>query len=87
MVGIVIFLVVTSLTFIGLTPIKSTNETTNTTANMTANYQSDNSLVTNLYRFSTALATGAVISMLAVFFLKSSKNEILINLTSTEHNK
>jgi hypothetical protein len=66
-----------------LTPVNNTNETTNTTANT----QSNNNIVTNAYRISTAIVSGAVISILMVFFLKSSKIETLKNQTSAGPNK
>jgi hypothetical protein len=83
LIGIAIFLIVTSQTYFFVSPVnnttgtaldKSTSEitsaTTNTTANTTANTIGDNSIITSFYRVLTAIATGGVIAALAIYFLR-----------------
>jgi hypothetical protein len=75
LIGIAIFLIVTSLTYGIVSPVdnitntlqeKSTSGITSTTANTIG----DNSIITNTYRTTTAIATGGVIAVLAIHFLR-----------------
>jgi hypothetical protein len=79
LIGIAIFLIVTSQTYFFVSPInnttstaldKSTNEITSATTNTTANTVGDNSIITSIYRILTAIATGGVIAALAIYFLR-----------------
>jgi len=83
LIGIAIFLIVTSQTYFFVSPVnnttgtaldRSTSEitstTTNTTTNTTANTIGDNSIITSIYRILTATATGGVIAALAIYFLR-----------------
>jgi hypothetical protein len=69
LIGIAIFLIVTSQTYVIVSPVnnitntsqdKSTSGITSTTANTIG----DNSILTNIYRTTTAIATGGVIAVL-----------------------
>ena len=75
LIGIAIFIIVTSQTYVIVSPVnnitntsqdKSTSGITSTTANTIG----DNSILTNIYRTTTAIATGGVIVVLAIHFLR-----------------
>jgi hypothetical protein len=78
--GVVLFLIVTSLTYGVVAPLnKTTNDTMETiTSTMTNTTNTTNitvvvSPITNFYHIITAITTGGVIAMLAVFFLRPPK--------------
>lgn len=92
LIGIAIFLIVTSLTYYSVTPVTDTTnitqlEVTNETTSTTANTTGDNSIITNVYRTITSIATGAIISLLSVFFLRSMRIESLKKQTYTGYKK
>jgi hypothetical protein len=75
-IGIAMFLSITSLTYFSVTPVNNTTNTTlqeltSGTTNTTENTTNDNSTITNVYRTMTALITGIVFSAVAMFFMKS----------------
>lgn len=80
LIGIAIFLIVTSLTYGIVTPVSDTknisleavtNKIINTTANTTANTTTidDTSQLTKDYRTMIAITAGLVIAIVSVFFL------------------
>jgi hypothetical protein len=80
LIGIAIFLIVTSLTYGIVTPVKQTttntslvavtNEITNTTNN-TTNSVDDNSQLTDNYHIIIAITAGVVIALVTVFLIGS----------------
>jgi len=80
LIGIAIFLIVTSLTYGIVTPVNQTttnnslvtltNEITNTTNN-TTNTIDDTSRLTKNYHIMIAITAGVVIAIVAIFFLTS----------------
>ena len=80
LIGIAIFLIVTSLTYGIVTPVNQTttnnslvtltNEITNTTNN-TTNTIDDTSRLTKNYHLMIAITAGVVITIVAIFFLTS----------------
>ena len=92
LIGVAIFLIVTSLTFYTVTPVTDTTNTTqveltNVTTSTTANATGDNSIITDVYRTITAIASGGVISALAMFFLRSMRIESLKKQTGAGYNR
>jgi hypothetical protein len=92
LIGIAIFLILTSLTYYTMTPVIDTTNTTqvevtNNTTSTTANTTGDNSIITNVYRTITAIATGAVISLLSVFLLRTMRIESLKKQTCTAYKR
>jgi NAD/NADP transhydrogenase beta subunit len=73
-IGVAIFLIITSLTYYILSPLThATNTTTNATAGMTpktiTNTTSDVSPLTNIYRIVTSITAGGVIGIVTLSFL------------------
>jgi hypothetical protein len=77
LIGVAMFLSITSLTYFSVAPVNNTTanttlqEVTSETTNTTAVTTNENSIITNVYRTMTALITGGVISAVAIFFIKS----------------
>lgn len=87
LIGIVIFLIVTSQTYVIVSPVNNITNTsqdnsTNGMTSTTANTIGDNSIIINIYRTTTAIATGGVIAVLAIHFLRPM---LIENLKKKNH--
>jgi hypothetical protein len=87
LIGIAIFLIVTSQTYYVMVPLNktsntsleavatkitnATNITTNTTIDSSTNTSVDINLIKNNYRIITSIIAGGVIAIVALYFLKS----------------
>jgi len=67
LIGIAIFLIVTTLTYGIVTPVKEITNATNNTTNAIDN----NSRLTNDYHIMIAITAGIVIAIVAIFLLTS----------------
>lgn len=75
-----------------MTPVTDTTNTTqiemtNVTASTTENTTGDNSVITNIYRAITAIATGGIVSLLSMFFLRTMRIESLKKQTYTAYKR
>ena len=91
LIGITLFIIVTSLTYYSMTPVADAANTTlgitNVITNTTASTAGDNSIVTNIYRTTTAILSGGVISLLSMFFIKLLRTDSLKKQTDARYYK
>ena len=74
LIGVVLFLFITVLTYYVMIPLSpEINSTTNTTMNTTTNTTSEISPLTNAYRIMISLTSGGVIGIVTVSFLYSAR--------------
>ena len=91
LIGITLFLIVASLTYYTMTPVTDATNTTlgiaNVIAGTTASTAGDNSIITNIYRTTTAIVSGGVISLLSMFIIKLMRTDSLKKQTETRYYK
>ncbi len=75
-IGVMIFLITTTLTYCIVVPTRETNTTadilTNKMTNISTNTTSNNNPLTNFYHITTSITVGGVIGIVTVFLLFSA---------------